>query len=84
MLEDLPEPLTEIPPGTWAVGPHLDPGRYEAPGEDTCYWARFSAFTGELEDIIDQDTVDGAVIVDIEDGDIGFTSTGCGTWTLSG
>ena len=83
-LEDLPEPLIEMPPGTWAVGPHVAPGRYEAPGEDSCYWARLSAFTGELEDIIDQDTVDGSVILDIDGGDVGFTSTGCGTWTSSG
>ena len=34
--------------------------------------------------MIDGDAVAGSVIVDTSDGDAGFTSTGCGTWTPVG
>ncbi len=80
-LTDLATPMTDAPPGTWAVGAHVDAGRYAAPGGDGCSWARLSAFTGEPDAVIDEDAVDGSVIVDIADRDAGFTSTGCGTWT---
>jgi hypothetical protein len=83
-LIQLAQPMADVPAGTWAVNAHVAPGRYAAPGGDGCTWGRLSAFTGEPDAVIDGDTVAGSVIVDIADGDAGFTSTGCGTWTPVG
>jgi hypothetical protein len=80
-LTALPTLMDDIPPGTWAVDIQVASGRYAAPGGDSCSWARLSSFTGEPDAVIDGDDVDGSVIVDVDDGDAGFTSTGCGTWT---
>lgn len=81
-LEGLEELMAEIPPGTWAVGSHVAPGRYRTEASSGCYWERIAGFSGELGDIIANDNVGaGSAIVDILDGDVGFSSTGCGTWS---
>lgn len=72
--------LTEIPPGRWAVGVHIAPGRYRSTAGDSCYWERLSGFSGSFEDIVANDNVSGQAIVDIEPGDVGFSSSRCGTW----
>jgi hypothetical protein len=69
--------------GTRQVGRNVEPGRYVAPGSSFCYWARLSGFGGDLGDIIANGIViRGQVIVDIQPTDVGFKSSGCGTWTL--
>ena len=35
----------------------------------------------EIGDIIANDNVEGRAIVEIGPGDVGFVSSGCGTWT---
>ena len=78
--------------GTYLVGPEVAPGRYRtSPVTESCSWLRWSGFTGEA--ISDGDSgfgvdisyyggvSEGTAIVDIEAGDAGFTSIGCGEWT---
>jgi hypothetical protein len=78
------EPLTSFDDGWWAVGEHIAPGRYRSSGGDTCYWERLSGFSGEFDDIISNDIVEGQAIVEISDGDAGFHTSGCGIFELMG
>lgn len=68
--------------GTFAVGQHIEPGRYKADGSaDTmCYWARLSDFGHELGGIITNGN--SPTTIEIAASDAGFEATGCGTWTL--
>ncbi len=73
----------------------IAPGRYRAPTpSDSCFWLRlsdFSIFRGEYGTPDIRTTAggwgltvlgaDASAIVDIESGDTGFYSEGCGTWT---
>lgn len=79
------EPADTFGDGDWAVGEQIQPGRYEAESTDElgCYWERSSGFTHELEEIIANDVPEGRVVVEIEPGDVRFSST-CGTWTPMG
>jgi hypothetical protein len=70
--------------GIYAVGTQIRPGYYSSPGSDGCYWARLSGFSGDLDDIIDNDFSSGGQYVYLQSGDIGFESNGCGTWTWIG
>jgi hypothetical protein len=70
-------PGATIPPGTFAVGTHIAPGRYGAPGGSACSWqrsgpGRSGAGSG--------DGGPGRVLVDLLAGDT-FASAGCGVWT---
>lgn len=67
--------------GTFIVNKDVAPGTWRSSGSDSCYWARLTGFSGELEDIIANDNVTGPAIVAIGAGDIGFVSSDCGTWT---
>lgn len=68
--------------GTFIVGTDISPGTYQSSDGDSCYWARLSGFGGTLQDIIANDFGSGGgAIVQIRAKDVGFTSTGCGTWT---
>lgn len=69
-----------LPNGTFIVGHDFEPGRYRSSAGEACYWARLSGFSGELDDIIANDNVSGPTIVTINLADVGFTSSGCGTW----
>lgn len=76
------EKLTEFGDGQYIVGKDIEPGRYKN-DEVTSgfgYWARLSGFTGELDDIITNDNIEGSVIVEISESDFGFETNGCGTW----
>jgi len=79
--------------GIYLVGSEVSPGRYRtSPVAESCGWIRLSGFTGEV--IGDGDigfprdaayfggASEGTAIVDIESGDAGFLSTGCGEWTM--
>lgn len=68
--------------GTFAVGRDIAPGTYRAPNTSFCYWARLSGFSGSFDEIIANDTTSGGPsMVTIKPTDVGFESSGCGTWT---
>jgi hypothetical protein len=70
--------------GTWRVGATVQPGTYGTDGGPSCYWARLSGFGGTLDEIIANNYGSGSQIVTIASTDVGFTSSGCGTWRLQG
>ena len=70
--------------GTFTVGTDIQPGTYQTPGTDRCYYARLSGTGGQLGDIIANGNPRGQAIVTIEAGDKAFNSQGCGTWTKTG
>lgn len=78
------QPLTTFADGWWAVGSQIVPGRYRASGGNSCYWERLAGFSGEFGDIITNGVGDGQVIVEINPGDAGFHTSGCGTFELVG
>jgi hypothetical protein len=58
-------------------------GTYESTAGDGCYWARLRGFSGEFNDIITNEFTDsGRVIATIRASDEGFTTSGCGIWTI--
>lgn len=67
--------------GTFLVNKDIAPGRWRSTGGTSCYWARLNGFGGVLDNIIANENEKGSAIVEISGGDIGFTSTKCGTWT---
>jgi hypothetical protein len=77
-------PATEFADGTYEVGTHIEPGRYSNSGGETCYYERVSGFSRTLGDIISNDFGSTTAVVEIREGDRGFTTRGCGTWTKSG
>jgi len=79
-LTELPEPMTNVPEGKWVLGAHINPGTYQAPGGDACYWERLSGVSGTPDDVIANDLPSGQAVVEIDPGDFAFNSTGCGEW----
>jgi hypothetical protein len=67
--------------GDHVVGQHIRPGTYSTPASDGCYYARLAGFSGQLSDIIVNNITDDRAVVTVSDGDIGFQSVRCGTWT---
>jgi hypothetical protein len=69
--------------GVHEVGADIRPGTYrlrEPAG--FCYWARLRGFSGDLDDIIANETVsDGYAVVTISRSDVGFESSGCDEWS---
>lgn len=74
----------ELDDGVWLVGVDVAPGRYTAPGGESCYWERLSSFSGDFDALRANDIVDGAAVVDIQPDDVGFSSQRCGGWTPAG
>lgn len=76
------ELLTEFGDGTYLVGKDIEPGTYRSDGEIQIigYWARLTSFSGELDSIIANGNPDGSVVVEISANDIGFQTSGSGTW----
>jgi hypothetical protein len=77
-------PTAPLEAGTYAVGLDVAPGTWSAPGGESCYWQRMSGFSHTLDDIIANDVGGASPVVTIAEGDIGFNSNGCGTWTRQG
>ena len=78
-----PDPDTVIFDGTWVVGKDVQPGTYrDGGGSSGCYWERLSGFSGEMSDVIANGFSEDVQIVTIAPSDVGFHSSGCGTWTL--
>lgn len=73
-----PKTITD---GTWVVGDALSSGTWASTPTDSCYWARLTGFSGEMSEIIANNFSFEATIVEIAITDIGFKSSGCGTWT---
>jgi hypothetical protein len=68
-------------PGQYVVGAEIGPGRYSAPGSESCYWERVRSFSGKTRVIIANNFGGGQQVVDIKPGDAGFSSTYCGDWS---
>lgn len=68
--------LTSFGDGCYIVGKDIEPGLYRS--TDGCdYWARLSDFSGEFNSIIVNDAyVQGPVIVEIRETDVGFETRG--------
>ena len=79
-------PLPTFGDGTWTVNDQISAGRYQSTGAGACSWKRLANFTGEDTgynrpgSALASGDVVGSVIVDILPTDVGFASTGCGTW----
>jgi hypothetical protein len=68
--------------GTYIVGTDVAAGTWRSTGGDLCYWARLSGFGGTLNDIVANDNAHGGpAIVTIAGSDIGFATSGCGSWS---
>jgi hypothetical protein len=71
-----------IDDGQYRIGKDIEPGVYGAPGgADECYWERQSSFDGEFESVIANDFGGVDPIVEVSPSDVGFYTSGCGTWT---
>ena len=84
-----PKPTPEPTPvaatfgsGDLIVGVDVQPGTYRTRATQSfCYWERLSGFGGTLDEIIANGTGGGYFVVTIGEGDAGFSSSGCGTWS---
>ena len=80
-LSQITTSMTTFPDGMYIIGVDIKPGTYKSSGNQGCYYARLSNFTGSLDSIIANDNTDNPAIVTISASDKGFQSTHCGTWT---
>jgi len=70
-------------PGTFRVGTDIQPGTYRnSDSSGGCYWERLSGFGGTLDEIIANESSSSPQVVTIAPGDVGFSSSNCGVWTL--
>jgi hypothetical protein len=68
--------------GILRVGQDVQPGTYRTrSGSDGCYFARLKGFSGQVNDIIANESTSGPAVVTIAASDAGFQSQGCATWT---
>ncbi len=65
--------------GTHIVGTDIQAGTYRSQGIKTCYWARLSGFSGQLNDIIANGNSSPEIIT-ISASDAAFETSGCGQW----
>ena len=70
--------------GVFVVGLDIGPGTWTSPGGDSCYWARLSGFSGDLNHIEANGLGGANNILTIKSTDKGFESSNCGTWTKIG
>ncbi|MDR3576884.1 MAG: hypothetical protein P4L50_23710 [Anaerolineaceae bacterium] len=78
---------TSFSDGTYAINKDIAPGTYTTTvptDSSNCYWERVKGFSGDNNDILANNNVNpgATAIVTINKNDAGFTSDGCGTWTL--
>jgi hypothetical protein len=68
--------------GIFGVGSDIAPGTYRTRANTNgCYWERRSGTSGDLSDIIENDSTNVSAIVTIARSDEAFKSERCGTWT---
>ncbi len=79
-----PTPRVTFGDGTWAVGGQIAPGNYQPAAGDGCDWRRLRDFQGVAGSSIETGSADNSTSVVIQPTDVGFSSTGCGTWTQVG
>lgn len=78
-------PRPEVGDGYWRVGVDIEAGRWSSSrGVTGCYWERLSGFGGDPDERITFGVVDGGIVIDITESDVGFASSGCGTWERTG
>ncbi|MGA7269453.1 MAG: S-layer homology domain-containing protein [Acidimicrobiia bacterium] len=70
--------------GFYQVNFEIAPGLWQNSGGSSCYWERLSGYSWEVADIIANGLPDTPDTVRIEPGDVGFHSSGCGTWSYLG
>jgi len=70
--------------GVFAVGADIRSGTYASTGSSSCYWARLSTASGDLDAINDNDFGYGRRMVQITSYDRFFETSGCGGWTRIG
>ena len=90
--EEEPEPEPEGPAaignGVHRVGDDIEPGTYSTDGPDPdgilpmCYYARLSGLSGEFDDIITNNNIEGPGTVVVADGDAALELSGGCEWTL--
>ena len=80
-------PITSSPTapfggGIFLVGTDVAADTYRSgPSDEKCYWARLSGFSGNFADVIAGEYTEHRTLATITDGDEGFDSEGCGTWS---
>ncbi|MFD6178812.1 MULTISPECIES: hypothetical protein [unclassified Isoptericola] len=76
---------TSVSDGIYAVGQHMAAGTYKTAGKAGCYYAITSGFSGEFDELLDNDFTSekSSRYVDLVSGQ-GFETSGCGTWTKVG
>lgn len=80
-LSQVTKSKTSFDDGMYIVGTDIEPGTYKSSGQSGCYYARLKGFSNTTDDILANENTDTAAIVTLADGDKGFQSTRCGTWT---
>lgn len=79
---------TTIGSGVHQVGTDIEPGTYSTDGPDqsdivpTCYYARLSGLSGEFDDIIANNILEGPGTVQVAEGDVALELTGSCEWIL--
>jgi hypothetical protein len=74
---------SSIEDGTWKSGADYIPGTYQAPGGDTCYWAKLSSPSGDgIDGIIENGGFNRHQIVSVDSPY--FETRDCGTWRRTG
>lgn len=75
-------PTADFGEGDFQVGKEVAAGTWRnSDSSDDCYWERLSGWSGENQDIIANGFSNSIQTVTIQSGDVGFSSTRCGTWT---
>lgn len=83
--ESAPETVAN---GVHRVGEDIEPGTYTTDGPDaddlfpSCYYARLSGVSGEFDDIISNNNIEGPGTVVVEEGDEALELSGGCEWTL--
>ncbi len=81
-IVEVEDPNPHFDNGVFVVGEEIEPGTYRTrTANSSCYYSRLSGFKGDLDDIISNENTDYPAVVTIAEGDKGFKSTRCGTWT---
>jgi len=75
-----------VPPhfgdGIFGVGSDIPPGTYRTRANaNGCYWERRSGTSGDISEILENDSTNVSAIVTIAPTDQAFKSEHCGTWT---
>ena len=70
--------------GTYRIGIDIAPGTYTVTNgnESTCKWRRLTDFTW-TSGVVVESLASGRKIVEIDEKDLGFASSGCGEWVLT-